>query len=71
MSLFWHSDVLSGCFSFGYDGDMEEYVERLIRAGVSVCEAVYIVQDFAKSFTVAELEEYTQSIERSAYVAAV
>lgn len=71
MSLLWHLDGISGCFFFVYDEGMEEYVARLIRAGVSACEAFYIVRDFAKHYSADELEEYTRSIEAAAYVAAV
>lgn len=46
-------------------------MERLLRAGISVSEAYYIVEDFCRCYGVQELEEYVSSVEEDAYVAVV
>ena len=47
---------------------MNDYVARLIRTGMSAHEALRLVFDFLKNFTVAELEEFIEEQECEAYV---
>ena len=47
---------------------MNIYIEKLNRIGVSASEAYRIVFDFLKNYSVAELEEYIESLEADVYV---
>ena len=50
---------------------MNEYIERLVRCGIAIHDAVRLYCSFLKEFDLTALEDYLVSLEGDSYVAGI
>ena len=50
---------------------MNEYIERLVRCGIAIHDAVRLYYSFIREFGITALEEYLVSLEGDSYVAGI